>query len=124
MAASRQATTSEPAKQTIEELKERYDRLNTKRIEAATNLQNAKGVLKKLQDKAMKDFGTCEVAALRAKLEEMEEANETARSGYQKDLDAVEAALQKIESNLQSTEAGDLPSVIASGEDSPNEGEK
>jgi predicted nucleic acid-binding Zn-ribbon protein len=96
--------TSKATKQTIEELRQRYQDLNTKKIQAETNLQNAKDALKKLQDEARKKFGTDDVAALKDKLREMEKANEKARSEYQQSLDTIEAALEKVESDLDAVQ--------------------
>src|SRR6476619_491561 len=93
-----------PTKQSIEELRQRHQELNTKKIQAETNLGNATSALKKLQEEARKKFGTDDVAALKAKLVEMETANENARRQYQESLDTIESALEAVEEKLDAVE--------------------
>ena len=98
--------TNQQQKQTIEELTKRYNTLNTKKIEAEANLKTAQKALEKLQEEAKKKFGTDDVQQLKDKLAEMEDSNEKARSKYQISLDAIEAALAKVEDDLKSDEVG------------------
>ena len=54
--------------QTIEQLQERYRGLHTKKIQADTNLENAKNKLDELKKEAREKFGTDDVEELREKL--------------------------------------------------------
>ena len=53
------------ADQTIEQLQERYRDLHTKKIQADTNLENAKAKLEELNAEALEEFGTSDVVELR-----------------------------------------------------------
>jgi vacuolar-type H+-ATPase subunit E/Vma4 len=77
-----------------------YQQLHTKKIQAETNLENAKSKLKELQDEARQKFGTDDVAALQAKLDEMKADNENKRREYQASLEAIQTALDAVETNL------------------------
>jgi len=104
MAANERVTTSSP-KQTIEELQARFQRLHTKKIQAQTSLEHALELLKRLQAEARQKYETDDVAALRAKLEEMKTDNENKRREYQSSLDRIESALHAVETNLSLAES-------------------
>lgn len=110
------------AKQSIQELQSRYQKLDKKKTQAETNLENAKNALEKLQHEAKTKFGTDDVAALKAKLKEMEEANEKARGEYQKSLDAIEAALEAVETNLPATGTVPIDAAGAARNTGPESG--
>lgn len=84
---------------TIEQLRERYNKLSHKKTEAETNLKNAEKHLKELQVQAQKEHGTSDLAKLRKKLAEMEAENERQTLDYQKHLDEIETKLEDIESD-------------------------
>jgi SMC interacting uncharacterized protein involved in chromosome segregation len=92
-------------RQTIEELQERYQRLNTKKIESATLLQQAQKQLDNLKREAREKYGTDDLAALEAKLVEMKAENEAKRAAYQAELERIEADLAQVEQNFAATEA-------------------
>jgi len=110
--AANERVSSNTTKETIEQLQARYQRLNTKKIQAETNLDNAKTKLKELQDEARQKFKTDDVMALRAKLEEMKADNEKQRSEYQASLDAIEKALQAVETSLRAAETPSNDSLL------------
>ena len=91
-------------KQSIEALQRRYQTLNTKKIQAETNLEHAQTQLAKLQQRARDDYETDDVAALRTKLAEMTAENERKRSNYQADLDRIEADLAAVEQTFAASE--------------------
>jgi chromosome segregation ATPase len=92
------------AKQSIEELQKRYQKLNTRKIQAETNLENAKTQLERLRQDARENYGTDDVAELREKLDAMTAENEEKRSKYQVDLDRIEAELQAVEQTFAASE--------------------
>ncbi len=61
----------ENEKQTIEELTERYQVLNERKIQAQTNLKNAEKQLRDLQKKARDSYGTDDVEELKRQLEQL-----------------------------------------------------
>ena len=91
--------------QTIEELQQRYQALNTKKIEAQTEFRNAKKRLEQLQEAARKEFGTDDIAELQRKLQEMKDENERKRAQYQEDLDGIEGDLAEIENRFAAAES-------------------
>ena len=92
------------ADQTIEELQERYRELHTKKIQADTNLENAKDKLEELKAEALEKFGTNDIEKLREKLRAMKAENEEKRKNYQSDLDRIEADLANAEKNFADAE--------------------
>jgi chromosome segregation ATPase len=100
------ATKSNPnGQQTIEQLQDRYQQLNTKKIQAETNLDNARQQLAKLQEEARTKYGTDDVALLREKLAAMKADNERKRSEYQAQLEKIESDLAAVEQKFSATEA-------------------
>ena len=91
-------------RQSIEELQKRYERLNTRKIQAGANLDNARGQLEALKEDARKTYGTDDVAELRAKRDAMKADNETKRKNYQAEIDQIEGALATIEERIATTE--------------------
>jgi chromosome segregation ATPase len=102
------ASKSPPAaggEQSIEHLQERFQKLNTKKIQAETNLENAKKQLQSLQQEALEKYQTADVAELRKKLDAMKRENEEKRRAYQADLDRIESDLAAVEQKFSSTES-------------------
>jgi phage shock protein A len=83
--------------QSIEELRKRYDDLNTKKITAEANHKNAQKQLDELKAAAKAQWNTDNLDELRKKLKEMEEENERKRSEYQGQLDKIEADLKDVD---------------------------
>ena len=93
--------------QTIEQLQERYGKLHTKKIQAETNLENAKKNLDALREEARQKFGTDDLDELRKKLNDMKAENEQKRRKYQDELDEIETNLANVEKSLASAESAD-----------------
>ena len=83
--------------QSIEELRKRYDDLNTKKITAEANHKNAQKQLDDLKAAAKAQWNTDNLDELRKKLKEMEDENERKRSEYQGQLDKIEADLKDVD---------------------------
>jgi hypothetical protein len=93
--------------QSIELLQKRYGDLNTKRIQADANLQNAEKQLATLRAEALEKYGTHDLAELRQKLADMTAENETKRREYQASLDQIERSLAEVEQKFAAAEAQD-----------------
>jgi chromosome segregation ATPase len=91
--------------QTIDELQRRYEELNTKKIQCETKLDSARQQLDSLKREAREKYGTDDLAALQAKLQQMKDENEASRRKYQEDLDRIDAELAQVEQNFHATEA-------------------
>lgn len=96
-------TTAGP--QSIEELTERYQKLHTRKIQAETNLQNARHRLEILKRDAKEKYQTDDLDLLQHKLAEMTADNEAKRSKYQADLDGIEAELAGVEQKFAASES-------------------
>jgi len=88
-------------RQPIEVLQQRFQSLNTRKIQSETNLENARKELERLQREAREKYGTDDVDALRKKLEQMKSDNEEKRRSYQADLDRIESELSEIETRYE-----------------------
>ena len=93
------------APQTIEELTQRFNHLNTQRIQAEANLKNAQNELAKLKTKARQEYGTDDLEELKTKLADMKRSNEEARAAYQASLDTIESQLSEIDDEYRSAES-------------------
>jgi len=90
-------TESQENKQSIEQLTKRYNVLNTRKIQAETNLENAENELARLKEKARKEYGTDDLNELKTTLATMEAENERKRSEYQRELEKIEAELNEAD---------------------------
>jgi chromosome segregation ATPase len=95
------ASNKSDGRQPIEVLQQRFQSLNTRKIQSETNLENARKELERLQREARDKYGTDDVDALRKKLEQMKTDNEEKRRNYQADLDRIESELSEIESRYE-----------------------
>lgn len=93
--------------QTIEQLQQRYQNLNRKKIQAETQRDSAKTRLDDLKTQAQEKYGTDDVAKLQAKLAEIIDENARKRAKYQEDLDKIEKGLAEVETKF--SEAGSTP---------------
>lgn len=91
--------------QTIEQLQQRYEQLNTQKIQCKTKLDSALEQLEKLKRDAREKYGTDDVAALQNKLDQLKAENEQKRASYQAHLEQIESDLSRVEQNFQTTEA-------------------
>ena len=102
--------------QSIEELRGRYEKLNTRKIQVQERLDTARQRLQELQAQAQaqaqarENYGTDDVAALQSKLEEMKGENLRKRTEYQQSLDAIEADLAKVETE-QAAGSAQMPAT-------------
>src|SRR5262245_37709430 len=95
--------------QSIEELQQRYSKLNTRKIQAETNLENARRLLADLQKQAREKYGTDDLVALQQKLADMQAENEAKRSAYQQDLQRIENELTEVEQKFAATKTPEKP---------------
>lgn len=93
-------------KQTIEELTQRYNLLNTKRIQAETNLANAQQQLEEEKAKARQEFQTDDLEELKGLLAQWQKENEEKRSAYQQALDKIESDLNAVEDMYSDLDEG------------------
>ena len=91
--------------QTIEQLQQRYDQLNTQKIQCKTKLDSALEQLEKLKRDAREKYGTDDLTALQARLDQLKAENEQKRASYQAHLDRIESDLSQVEQNFQDAEA-------------------
>jgi chromosome segregation ATPase len=103
----RASETNGDGRQTIEQLQQRYQSLNTKKIQSETNLENARKELDRLRKEALEKYGTDDVEQLRKKLEQMKAENEEKRRNYQADLDRIESELAEIETKYEAASSGE-----------------
>ena len=94
------------SKQTIDQLKQRYEKLNADKIRAGAQLEGAEKHLAALQQRARTEFGTDDLDELRAKLQEMEAENERRRAAYQESLDAIDAELESVATKYGDADEG------------------
>ena len=92
---------------TIEQLQQKYQALNTRRIEADANLKNAKKQLNQLKQEARDKYGTDDLAALRTRLDDMRNENEAKRRAYQAELERIQTALDAVEQQFRSVSEAD-----------------
>lgn len=88
----------------IEELQSRYLALNTRKIQAETNLENAVKHLDALRKEAREKYETDDVKALRKKLDEMTSDNEQKRKSYQAEIERIEKDLLAVEQRVTAPE--------------------
>ncbi len=82
---------------TLEQLSQRYSRLNDQRVRAQTNLENAQSQLDALEKQALESFGTSDLQELKNKLAAMEAENEKRLVDYQQHLETIESELADVE---------------------------
>ncbi len=85
----------------LESLRKRHQQLAEQRTRAETLLESARQELQKLQDEATERYGTPDLAALEAKLEQMEKENLEKRRAYQAHLAQIEAQLKDVEEKFK-----------------------
>lgn len=95
--------------QTIEQLQQRYQELNRKKIQAETQRDGAKARLDELKAQAREKYGTDDVAELQEKLTQIIDENARKRAKYQEDLDKIEIGLAEVEAKFSevASSAGD-----------------
>jgi chromosome segregation ATPase len=93
--------------QTIEQLQERYKKLDKQKTQAETTLELARGQLAALQKDAREKYGTDDLAELQTKLAAMQAENEQKRAAYQAELERIETDLAAVEQRFAA--AGSSP---------------
>ena len=93
--------------QLIQELQQRYENLNTKKIQTRTNLENAEAELERLRAQAREKYDTDDVEELREKLATMKKENEKKRKDYEESLDEIERRLKKVEDDYSTASTGE-----------------
>jgi hypothetical protein len=83
--------------QEIDALRQRYQELDTKRIQAQTRLEETRRQLKVMEEEAVKQWGTADLVELQKKLASQQEENERLRLAYQASLATIEEGLKKLE---------------------------
>lgn len=96
---------SQDGQQCIEQLQQRFNELNTKKITAEANLTNAKKELEKLRKEALAKYQTDDVEKLRAQLAQIKNDNEEKRANYQQQLDNIERELASVEEKFAPVQA-------------------
>ena len=86
-----------PAPQQMEELKQRYAKLHTQKLQAEANKRAKEEQLQELQQRAKEEYGTDDLEALNKKLAKLREENERRRGEYQKHPDEIEGNLAAVE---------------------------
>ena len=86
--------------QSIEQLTNRFRKLDQEKTRVQTLLDSSSQQLEKLLSEAGEKFGTRDLDELKAKLKELESENESMKKQYQSELEAVENRLAKLESDL------------------------
>lgn len=94
------------SEQSIEELQLRYNGLNTRKIQAETNLKNAEKQLDQLKQQAREKYGTDDVEQLREQLTEMRNENDRKRREYQAELDRIDGELTKVDQEYSDATEG------------------
>jgi len=96
------AKTNKNSVRSIDDLKGEYERLNERKIQAQTQLEEATKQLEALQKEAIAEFETSDIDELKSKLEQMEAENEKRRSDYQELLEKISGELAKVEQETSS----------------------
>lgn len=100
-------TNEKTDKQSIEDLKARYEALNKRKIQAEANLENARNQLEELKTQARSEFGTDDIEALQKMLTDMQAENERKRAAYQENLDRIEKDLTAVAEKYKQVDAGE-----------------
>lgn len=87
--------------QTIEQLKQRFEKLNETRIKIETQRNAAQEQLAQLRESAIAQFGTDDVEKLKSQLAEIKAENERKRAEYEKSLNAIDERLGQINKDAE-----------------------
>jgi len=98
--AQTQNNTDASDNQSIEQLQERYQDLQKRKIQAETQKSGAEERLEELKKEAREKYDTDDVGELKSKLEQMKAENEKKRAKYQADLDKIDEGLRQVESKF------------------------
>lgn len=87
-------------KQSIDQLQERYQALQERKIKAGAQRDSAKERLEELKKQAREKYDTDDLEELKTKLEQMKAENEEKRAKYQADLDKIDEGLREVEAKF------------------------
>lgn len=90
--------------ESLEELQERFKKLEQKKYHAEADLSHARKRLSELQQEAMDAYGTDNVEELKKKLSEMKAENERKRADYHEHLEKIESDLTAVEEQFTGEE--------------------
>lgn len=93
------------AKQTIEQLQQRYDDFKSQKVKFETQRDAALEELENLKQQAREIYGSDDVAQLEKMLEQMKAENEAKRSEYQQLLDGIDAKLAEVQAEFAAESA-------------------
>lgn len=88
---------SDKNKQSIEQLRKRFDDLRDRRTTAQANLRTIEATLADLKTQAREQFGSDDPAELARKLERTRAQNGKLRADYQDHLDGIDMGLAELE---------------------------
>jgi adenosine deaminase len=94
-------------KQSIDQLQERYQALQERKIKAEAQRDSAKERLEELKKEAREKYDTDDLEELKTKLEQMKAENEKKRAKYQADLDKIDEGLRAVEEEFAPQTATD-----------------
>ena len=97
--------------ETFNTLQARHAALRDRKISVETQKTSVDEQLAALQAAAEEQFGTHNIAELRAQLEKMEAQNEKKLSDYQKKLNEIDAQLAEIDNDLKEDDQSQQPSA-------------
>ena len=97
--------------ETFNTLQKRHAKLRDCKISVETQKTSVDEQLAALQTAAEEQFGTHDIAELKAQLEKMEAENEKKLNDYQKKLNEIDEQLAKIDSELTQDDGTQPPSV-------------
>ena len=93
-------STSQSARDQMNELSQRAGRANEKLIRLKMELETAEGNLARAKREAVQLFGTDDVAQLREKYRQMMSANAQALIQYEQNIAQVEQILDEVDSRI------------------------
>jgi len=97
--------------ETFNTLQTRHAALRDRKISVETQKTSVDEQLAALQAAAEEQFGTHNIAELKAQLEKMEAENEKKLNDYQKKLNEIDAQLAKIDSDLKEDDESEAAAV-------------
>lgn len=102
--AVKKKTNDDNAAEEILLLREEYDELKERKVEAGTNLKNTEKALKKLKAEALKKYGSDDPVELAKKLEAMRCENTKKIADYQSELGKIVNELDEIDAKYNELE--------------------
>ena len=92
------------SKQTMDQLKKRFEELSLMKVKYETQRDSAASELADLKEQALELYGSDDVKELEKKLSEMKAENEKKRSEYQASLAKIDANLQNVQESFDAAQ--------------------